>query len=202
MHLGPQATVQLQPTFTGPQITSQLQPNITGPQPTFRPQPPLQSQGQNQPVFQQQSLGHRPNQLSQPPQAMVHGGGVHTQFQTPSNQPAMAQQFTGQPFIGQPMYTGQMLPGYPQPVAGQQFMMQQYPGQPYPGQYPVNAVQPQMTQMMPGLQMQQTGQGKPRQFMHATPLQSLNRGPAPVDCPVCSERAMTNIHFEVGNTTQ
>lgn len=36
----------------------------------------------------------------------------------------------------------------------------------------------------------------------ATPLSCLSRAAAQVDCPNCSHRTMTNISYEVGNTTQ
>lgn len=36
----------------------------------------------------------------------------------------------------------------------------------------------------------------------ATPLGSLQQGPAPVDCPVCGVREMTRTEFVSGGTTQ
>jgi lipopolysaccharide-induced tumor necrosis factor-alpha factor len=39
-------------------------------------------------------------------------------------------------------------------------------------------------------------------FVSAVPLQALNQGPAPVDCPVCGTRAMTTTTYEAGSTTQ
>ncbi|PYH49596.1 LITAF-like zinc ribbon domain-containing protein [Aspergillus saccharolyticus JOP 1030-1] len=35
----------------------------------------------------------------------------------------------------------------------------------------------------------------------ATALHALQRGPAPVDCPVCGHREMTRVQAEAGNTT-
>jgi lipopolysaccharide-induced tumor necrosis factor-alpha factor len=39
-------------------------------------------------------------------------------------------------------------------------------------------------------------------FASAVPLQALNQGPMPVDCPLCGVRAMTNVTYQVGSTTQ
>ncbi|KAI9141490.1 LITAF-like zinc ribbon domain-containing protein [Paraphysoderma sedebokerense] len=38
-------------------------------------------------------------------------------------------------------------------------------------------------------------------FLSVTPIQALNRGPAPVDCPMCGIRGMTTISFETGSAT-
>lgn len=54
----------------------------------------------------------------------------------------------------------------------------------------------------PQSMQQQQQQDKQCQYQTATPLASLNRSPAPVDCPSCGERAMTVTSFESGNTTQ
>jgi hypothetical protein len=39
-------------------------------------------------------------------------------------------------------------------------------------------------------------------FVSAVPLQGLNIGPAPVDCPLCGVRTMTSISYEAGGQTQ
>lgn len=39
-------------------------------------------------------------------------------------------------------------------------------------------------------------------YQMATPLPSLQQGPAPVDCPVCGVREMTRTEFISGGTTQ
>ncbi|KAL0633929.1 hypothetical protein Q9L58_007171 [Maublancomyces gigas] len=39
------------------------------------------------------------------------------------------------------------------------------------------------------------------QYLHATPLTALTRGPAPVDCPMCGRRALTATTFSTGNFT-
>ncbi|TVY51768.1 hypothetical protein LCER1_G004976 [Lachnellula cervina] len=39
-------------------------------------------------------------------------------------------------------------------------------------------------------------------YQIATPLGSLQQGPAPVDCPVCGVREMTRTEFVSGGTTQ
>ncbi|KAL7274316.1 hypothetical protein RUND412_002787 [Rhizina undulata] len=38
-------------------------------------------------------------------------------------------------------------------------------------------------------------------YISALPLGSLNRSPAPVDCPLCGQRSMTTINFETGTGT-
>ncbi|KAH7346411.1 LITAF-like zinc ribbon domain-containing protein [Rhexocercosporidium sp. MPI-PUGE-AT-0058] len=38
-------------------------------------------------------------------------------------------------------------------------------------------------------------------YQMATPLASLQQGPAPVDCPVCGVREMTRTEFKSGGTT-
>lgn len=40
------------------------------------------------------------------------------------------------------------------------------------------------------------------QYLHATPLTALTRGPAPVDCPMCGRRALTATTLSTGNFTQ
>jgi len=39
-------------------------------------------------------------------------------------------------------------------------------------------------------------------YQNATPLASLQQGPAPVDCPVCNVREMTRTEYVSGGTTQ
>ncbi|EAW12893.1 uncharacterized protein ACLA_013280 [Aspergillus clavatus NRRL 1] len=41
----------------------------------------------------------------------------------------------------------------------------------------------------------------PSGYTMAVPLASLQRGPTPVDCPVCGQREMTRTEPEAGNTT-
>jgi lipopolysaccharide-induced tumor necrosis factor-alpha factor len=55
----------------------------------------------------------------------------------------------------------------------------------------------------------QQGQGAPaggqaagRTYQNVTPLASLGRSAAPVDCPACGQRSMTKISFLAGNYTQ
>ncbi|PYH98021.1 hypothetical protein BO71DRAFT_89013 [Aspergillus ellipticus CBS 707.79] len=45
------------------------------------------------------------------------------------------------------------------------------------------------------------GSQHPSGYSTATPLHALQRGPAPVDCPVCGHREMTRVVGESGNTT-
>ncbi|RHZ63595.1 LITAF-like zinc ribbon domain-containing protein [Aspergillus thermomutatus] len=46
------------------------------------------------------------------------------------------------------------------------------------------------------------GTGRPSGYNTATPLHALQRGPTPVDCPVCGSREMTRVEAQTGNTTQ
>jgi lipopolysaccharide-induced tumor necrosis factor-alpha factor len=79
---------------------------------------------------------------------------------------------------------------------------QQHAGSPQP-QHPQGAhMPPQMgaaAQPQPGMPPQQQSGTV---YQNVTPIASLGRGPAPVDCPACGQRAMTNVAFETGNTTQ
>ncbi|KAF7125603.1 hypothetical protein CNMCM5793_001842 [Aspergillus hiratsukae] len=43
---------------------------------------------------------------------------------------------------------------------------------------------------------------QPSGYNTATPLHALQRGPTPVDCPVCGQREMTRVEPHSGNTTQ
>ena len=75
---------------------------------------------------------------------------------------------------------------------------------------------PQYTVEQPGMQPAEKGyppQGMPAQpvfqqpipqnnFASATPLFSLQQGPAPVDCPMCRVRQMTRVEYVSGGTTQ
>ncbi|GFF42245.1 conserved hypothetical protein [Aspergillus lentulus] len=45
------------------------------------------------------------------------------------------------------------------------------------------------------------GMGHPSGYNTATPLHALQRGPTPVDCPVCGHREMTRAEAHSGNTT-
>jgi hypothetical protein len=86
---------------------------------------------------------------------------------------------------------------YQQAVPQQAYAQQAVPQQ---GAY---VYQQQPVQMMAvqaqGVPMQRSGQ---QQFQTAVPLSSLNRAPAPVDCPSCGQRALTVTNLEVGNTNQ
>ncbi|KAE8453471.1 hypothetical protein EG329_010332 [Mollisiaceae sp. DMI_Dod_QoI] len=74
----------------------------------------------------------------------------------------------------------------------------------------VNPEQPQQTyqQAPPQQYYHQTAsqQGFPQSnasknnYQIATPLASLQQGPAPVDCPVCGVREMTRTEFFVGDS--
>jgi lipopolysaccharide-induced tumor necrosis factor-alpha factor len=121
-----------------------------------------------------------------------------------------------QPQYGQPEAPP---PGqYPAPPQQAYGIQPQYTGgQPPYGSQPqlYQGVQPQMTGYGPGspvtpMAMEQRGfpqqpQGppmnNPSQFQNALPLSVLGQGAAPVDCPMCKKRALTQINTEVGNTT-
>ncbi|PLB49097.1 hypothetical protein P170DRAFT_408078 [Aspergillus steynii IBT 23096] len=47
----------------------------------------------------------------------------------------------------------------------------------------------------------QPGMPHPSGYNTSSPLHTLQRGPAPVDCPICSHREMTRVDVESGNTT-
>jgi hypothetical protein len=112
-----------------------------------------------------------------------------------------------------PDVTGQPQPPvyHQDPNAAQYQQQQQYAQQPQqqyggspPPQHPQGAyMQPQATgghvQPQPGMPPQQPSGTV---YQNATPIASLGRGPAPADCPACGQRAMTNVAFETGNTTQ
>lgn len=90
---------------------------------------------------------------------------------------------------------------------GQPQQQQQYAGSPAP-QHPQGAFAAPQQQGTFHQQQGQQNPGMPPQqqsgtvYQNATPIASLNRSPAPADCPACGQRAMTNCAFEVGNTTQ
>ncbi|TVY51926.1 Lipopolysaccharide-induced tumor necrosis factor-alpha factor-like protein, partial [Lachnellula suecica] len=59
---------------------------------------------------------------------------------------------------------------------------------------------PQATAQQVPHPQQHSGPGV-RTYQNATPLASLGRSPAPVDCPTCGNRAMTRITHIVGGYT-
>jgi lipopolysaccharide-induced tumor necrosis factor-alpha factor len=90
---------------------------------------------------------------------------------------------------------------------------QQHPSQQFSTASPPPQHPPQHQPQGEYMQSQTTGHtapqpGMPPQqpsgtvYQHATAIANLNRGPAPADCPACGQRAMTNVAFETGNTTQ
>lgn len=82
-------------------------------------------------------------------------------------------------------------PPQPPPQARQTYTAPPPPNMPAPQQqhYPPTYAPPPM--------QPQTGV-----YMASVPLQSLNMGPAPVDCPLCGTRTLTKINYEAGNQTQ
>lgn len=93
----------------------------------------------------------------------------------------------------------QGIPQQPQVV-----YMQQSPGIPGQPGHPQTGIPMQQT----GQPGQQAGVAAPggaqgqRTYQNVTPLASLGRSPAPVDCPACGQRQMTRISFLAGNYTQ
>ncbi|KAF2760978.1 hypothetical protein EJ05DRAFT_248408 [Pseudovirgaria hyperparasitica] len=124
---------------------------------------------------QQPPVYHDPN--SPPPQGQPYAPPQGYPAQSP-----MQHQQTGQPqyFQQQPQHTGQ------------------YAGSPPAGQF---AGSPAPQAHTPGAQSQMMQGTEQRQFQNVTPIASLGRGPAPVDCPACGQRAMSSINYEVGNST-
>ncbi|GFG12523.1 conserved hypothetical protein [Aspergillus udagawae] len=53
----------------------------------------------------------------------------------------------------------------------------------------------------PGHYQAGPGMGHPSGYNTATPLHALQRGPTPVDCPVCGHREMSRVEAHSGNTT-
>ncbi|RPA99437.1 hypothetical protein L873DRAFT_1683883 [Choiromyces venosus 120613-1] len=60
------------------------------------------------------------------------------------------------------------------------------------------AAAPQQYPQQQAIPMQQQGG---QQFLQATPIPALSRGSAPVDCPICGQRKLTSVSYEVGSTT-
>lgn len=56
-------------------------------------------------------------------------------------------------------------------------------------------------QQQPNIQQHTPAQPK-NNYQMATPLASLQQSPAPVDCPACGVREMTNTSYASGGTTQ
>src|SRR5271169_2096869 len=101
-----------------------------------------------------------------------------------------------------------MTPYQSPPIAYQQQQQQMgYPPQPAPfNQQPMYPQQPnqqpnQQQAFHPQMVPQQMS-GQPRQFQNTMAIPNLGIGAAPVDCPICGSRAMTNISYHSGNTTQ
>jgi lipopolysaccharide-induced tumor necrosis factor-alpha factor len=112
-----------------------------------------------------------------------------TYHQDPNAQP----QFQQGQMYQQP--TGQQHPGSPPPQHG----YASPPPEQSPGHFAPGAEQKGVHPQNPGMPPQQQSGTV---YQNATPLMSLNRSPAPADCPACGQRAMTNTQFETGNTTQ
>jgi len=116
------------------------------------------------------------------------------------NQYPQSPDMTGQPPIYQDPNQPQMHQ-YQQPQPQMQYV------QTPPPQQPQGAFMPPQPQQQQQLYQQQSHPGMPPAqqsgtvYQNATPVASLGRGPAPADCPACGQRAMTNVAYEIGNTT-
>jgi len=144
----------------------------------YQPQP---QQGEQ--VYQQQAYApqqQQPAYTSSPQQPQ----GMNYVQPVPSPQQQVPQQhFVQQPTDGQPQV---------QYIYVQQPMPAQQPMQTGQANVPLQTIAPQQT----------GGQGVARGgYQFATPLQSLNLGPAPVDCPVCGQRGLTNTAMVSGDKT-
>lgn len=42
----------------------------------------------------------------------------------------------------------------------------------------------------------------PTTYTSSIPIRSLGLAPAPVDCPICRQRTVTNVNHKAGTTTQ
>ncbi|KAJ3117530.1 hypothetical protein HK098_006237 [Nowakowskiella sp. JEL0407] len=84
----------------------------------------------------------------------------------------------------------------PQYQPAPQLAPQGYPVQPQQYYQPGVQNAPQQHQPIPQPVAQQS------MYVNALPLQSLNRTSAPVDCPICSQRAMTAISTSYSTQTQ
>jgi lipopolysaccharide-induced tumor necrosis factor-alpha factor len=85
--------------------------------------------------------------------------------------------------MASPQYTAEQPQYHTEQPAMQPIQEKNYPQQGLPEQ-------PMAQQPMPA-----------NNFASATPLVSLQQGPAPVDCPVCRVRQMTRVEFVSGGTT-
>jgi hypothetical protein len=88
----------------------------------------------------------------------------------------------------------QGIPQQPQVVYMQQTPtgMASPTGHPQQQQVPMQQIHPQQSQPMAGQ----------RTYQNVTPLASLGRSAAPVDCPACGQRGMTKISHLAGNYAQ
>ncbi|KAH8755544.1 LITAF-like zinc ribbon domain-containing protein [Hyaloscypha finlandica] len=85
--------------------------------------------------------------------------------------------------MASPQYTAEQPQYHTEQPAMQPIEEKNYPQQGMPQQ-------PMAQQPMPA-----------NNFASATPLVSLQQGPAPVDCPMCRVRQMTRVEFVSGGTT-
>src|SRR5271156_6340646 len=96
-----------------------------------------------------------------------------------------------------------MSPYQSPPIAYQQQPQMGYPPQQAPfNQQPMYSQQPNQQQAFHPQMPPQQMPGQPRQFQNTMAIPNLGMGAAPVDCPMCDSRVMTNISYHTGNTTQ
>jgi hypothetical protein len=112
------------------------------------------------------------------------------------------------------------LPQVPQGAIPQQLMQPQPSGGIYPqpgsvytspgGAYPppsgafpqAGVAYPQPNNFTSQQPAPQQAVGALRMYHTAMPIIALTQGAAPVDCPVCRQRAVTRTEYEAGSTTQ
>ena len=67
---------------------------------------------------------------------------------------------------------------------------------------PMQQQMPMHQNTMPMQQQMQQPMQSQSQYHTAIPLGNLQEAAAPVDCPVCRQRALTRTEYVAGNTTQ
>ncbi|KAF2673560.1 hypothetical protein BT63DRAFT_451611 [Microthyrium microscopicum] len=125
------------------------------------------------------------------PQPMAQQPQYPPQMQHPQMQPQ------GYPQGQQPMYAQQPMQGHP---TGAPMM---HPQQQYQQPMMQQQQQPQMAYQQPHMMQQQPVMMQPQTsvFQSAVPIQTLSESSAPIDCPSCKQRGMTNTSRVSGDCT-
>ncbi|TVY39417.1 Lipopolysaccharide-induced tumor necrosis factor-alpha factor-like protein [Lachnellula occidentalis] len=150
-------------------------------------------------------------EMQQPMQQQPQHFIAHPQSPPPGQQqyyqPQPQQPGQGQPqvvYVQTPPPSGFPPQSPPTPGFSPQQQQAGVPQQQYfdPKGYPqaqTQQVHPQHPQQPQHPQVQ--GQAPGRTYQNVTPLPSLGRSPAPVDCPACGQRSMTRITYVAGGYT-